>query len=137
MNVRVEALRAPHRDALVAERRKAFDEPTAAALKTPPGERSEAQKALAEKAEMALKPKTEEIDARLSADEKSARAEVEARVKELERERPAPLPLALGLTDQGPKAEPTRLLVRGDAHKPGAEVAPGFLSVLDRETADD
>jgi hypothetical protein len=37
----------------------------------------------------------------------------------------------LGLTDAGPTAKPTHLLIRGDAHRPGDEVAPGFLSAID------
>ncbi len=60
-------------------------------------------------------------------------ADLETQVKELEESRPAKLPMALGFTDSGPTAEPTKLLVRGDAHKPGEDVAPGFLSALQPE----
>ncbi len=58
---------------------------------------------------------------------------MEDEVKELDANRPTPLPMVLGLTDRGTSAEPTHLLVRGDAHTPGDEVAPGFLSLIDPE----
>ena len=34
-------------------------------------------------------------------------------------------------TDLGPYADPVKLLMRGDAHRPGREVTPAFLSVVD------
>ncbi len=64
---------------------------------------------------------------------KPLKDELEARIKALETNRPAMLPMALGLTDDGPTAEPTKLLKRGDAHSPGPEVAPGFLSAIEPE----
>jgi hypothetical protein len=60
--------------------------------------------------------------------------EIEGRIAALEKSKPVGLPRALGLTDAGPSAEPTHVLVRGDAHKPGKEVVPAFLSAIDRET---
>ena len=65
--------------------------------------------------------------------EKGSREPLERLVGLLDGSRPAALPLALGLTDKGAAAEPTRLLIRGDAHKPGEEVQPGFLWVMDRQ----
>jgi hypothetical protein len=58
-------------------------------------------------------------------------AELRRRLEALEKNRPVPPPMVLGLTDAGPTSEPTRLLLRGDAHSPGDEVAPGFLSAID------
>jgi hypothetical protein len=49
----------------------------------------------------------------------------------LQRNKPVPPASVLGLTDAGPTAEPTKLLIRGDAHKPGDEVAPAFLAAID------
>lgn len=60
--------------------------------------------------------------------------DLEKRIKIAAAQRPNPLPMVLGLTDSGPKSGPTRLLTRGDAHNPGAEVQPGFLSIIDPET---
>jgi hypothetical protein len=67
-------------------------------------------------------------------DQKPAREALQRRIDELERTRPARLELALGLTDRAAVVEPTRLRVRGDAHKPGDVVAPGFLAALDPTT---
>ncbi len=64
----------------------------------------------------------------------ATKAALDARIAELNKGRPGGLPLALGLTDQGPSAQPTKILVRGDAHKPGDEVAPGFIRVMDPAT---
>ncbi|GIW87388.1 MAG: hypothetical protein KatS3mg108_1712 [Isosphaeraceae bacterium] len=62
---------------------------------------------------------------------KIRRKELEQRIERLETNRPAELNLALGLTDRGADAEPTRIRIRGDAHRPGDEVAPGFPSAID------
>jgi hypothetical protein len=59
----------------------------------------------------------------------SARKAIEAQIKALEASRPAE-PMVLGLTDSGANGDVTRLLVRGDAHSPGEEIEPGFLSAL-------
>jgi hypothetical protein len=59
---------------------------------------------------------------------------LEQRIAELEACRPKGIEYALGLTDRGPMAEPTKIRVRGDAHKPGDEVAPGFIKVMDAST---
>jgi hypothetical protein len=63
--------------------------------------------------------------------EKPVREAVQGQIQLLEQTRPSRGPLALGLTDAAPTAEPTRIRVRGDAHKPGDEVQPGFLAALD------
>jgi hypothetical protein len=68
---------------------------------------------------------------RLTGANPALKADLEARIKDLEKNRPAPLRMVLGLTDAGPTASPTKLLMRGDAHKPGPEVAPGFLRAID------
>ena len=59
---------------------------------------------------------------------------INARIAEVEKNQPASLPLTLGLTDKGHEAEPTKLLERGDAHKPGQEVVPGFIHAIDETT---
>lgn len=70
------------------------------------------------------------ILARLTPAEKSLKGDLEHRVKLLERYRPTGLPMSLGLTDAGAMAEPTHLMIRGDAHRPGKLVEPGFLLAL-------
>jgi len=67
----------------------------------------------------------------LSPVEKALKGDLELTIKRLERYRPTGLRMSLGLTDAGPSAEPTHVMVRGDAHKPGKPVDPGFLSAID------
>jgi hypothetical protein len=68
---------------------------------------------------------------RSKAGEGDLKAQLEREIRELERNRPVRLPTVLGLTDAGPTAEPTRLLIRGDAHHPGDVIEPGFLQAID------
>jgi hypothetical protein len=56
---------------------------------------------------------------------------LQRRIEQLEKNRPANPPMVLGFTDSGVNAEPVRILPRGNAHAPGEEVSPGFLSILD------
>ncbi len=125
------ALRAPHRKALIAERLQPFDNDTIAAFQTPEDRRDADQKRLAERAAAAVTLKPEEIDARLTPTEKLAKAAIDLKLKKIDAARPAPLPVTLGLTDRQEMPEPVKILMRGDAHRPGSEVAPGFLSVID------
>src|SRR5439155_13800209 len=46
--------------------------------------------------------------------------------------KPLAPPTAMVLTDVGPEASPTYLLRKGDWRRKGHEVAPGFLSALDK-----
>jgi len=66
--------------------------------------------------------------------DKGSREPLENLIRHLEGTRPAALPVTLGLTDKGAMAEPTKLLIRGDAHNPGEEVKPGYLWAVDRQT---
>ena len=54
--------------------------------------------------------------------------ELEGQLRQLDRYRPAPLPAAMGLRD-GP-APRTFVLERGERNSPGAEVRPGYPTVL-------
>jgi mono/diheme cytochrome c family protein len=50
-------------------------------------------------------------------------------LKELEGRKPS-VPLALSVKEQGPTPEPTFVMMRGNAHVPGEQVEPAFLSIL-------
>jgi len=126
----VEDLRKPVRETIIAERRVKLSTETLAALETSAEKRDSAQKKLADAAAPSLHVKTEEVDARLPADAKGKKAALDGQIAALEARRPPPLTRTLGLTDAGSKAEPTMLLMRGDAHRPGATIAPAFLSAV-------
>jgi hypothetical protein len=51
------------------------------------------------------------------------------RLKEV-RDAPAEGELALTVTERGPQAPDTFVMIRGNAHAPGAKVEPGFLEVI-------
>jgi mono/diheme cytochrome c family protein len=51
------------------------------------------------------------------------------RLKEL-RDAPAEGEMALAVTERGPEAPDTFVMIRGSAHAPGAKVDPGFLEVV-------
>jgi mono/diheme cytochrome c family protein len=52
-----------------------------------------------------------------------------AELKELEARKPT-VALALSVKEQGSKPEPTFVMMRGNAHVPGDQVEPAFLSIL-------
>ncbi len=70
-------------------------------------------------------------DARMSGPEKALKSSLEKDIARLERYRPRGLPMVLGLTDASATSPETHVMTRGDAHKPGKVVAPGFPSRID------
>src|SRR5262249_28257734 len=81
----------------------------------------------------AVERQTETLKKRIeeSKDKPDLQGALKGQLGQLQEHPPVPPPMVLGLTDAGPSADPTRLLVRGDAHTPGDEVSPGFLSAID------
>ncbi len=71
-----------------------------------------------------------QIGKALSQEEFDRYAELTAERDELARSRPPGLEKALCVKEHGRTCPTTHVLVRGNAHAPGAEVEPGFLSVL-------
>jgi hypothetical protein len=96
----------------------------------PADRRSGEEKADAEKAQKQAAPTAEELEQALDAEPKEKRSGLKRRIEEINRGRPRPYPMALGVVEDGPSAPPTHLLVRGNAHQRGEEVAPGYLSLL-------
>ena len=66
----------------------------------------------------------------ISQEEFDRYAELTAKRDELAKARPAGLEKALCVKEHGRECPPTHVLVRGNAHASGAEVAPGFPTVL-------
>lgn len=62
------------------------------------------------------------------------RKALDQRIDALRAHRPKGAPSTLGLTDVSATPAPTKMFVRGDAHKPGEEVQPGFISAIDPAT---
>ncbi len=132
----LEGLRAPIRESILAERKAKLDKETLDALQIPAEKRDPAQKKKADAAATTLSVTHEAIDAKLPKEGKEKKETLDREIAALEAKRPPPLTKALGLTDMSGKADPTMLLMRGDAHRPGATVAPAFLSaVTEKEPA--
>jgi hypothetical protein len=99
-----------------------------AAIRTPADKRTEVQKYLASKFEAMLAVKPEEVTAALREPDKLALEDLERQIAELNGRRRNTGTLQV-VYDTGPPS-PTYLLRRGNHETPGAEVPPGFLSVL-------
>ncbi|HEU5430307.1 MAG TPA: DUF1553 domain-containing protein, partial [Thermomicrobiales bacterium] len=128
----IAAIEAAQRQRLVDARLVALPEPiradVKAALETPAERRSEVQKYLAGKFEPSLKVSPEEIAAALGPEEKTRISASQAQIAELNGQKRSWGKLQ-ATWDVGPAPE-TFLLRRGDHETPGAQVEPGFLSVL-------
>ncbi len=127
----LDAVLASKRRELLQERLLKLSNDALGAYQTPRERRDETQKKLLSEARPRLEIKPEEVDAALDPGQKTRVAELKSSIALVEAERPETLPTGLALTDSSAEAPPTKLLTRGDAHKPGAEVKPGFLSAID------
>jgi hypothetical protein len=101
---------------------------TKAALATPADRRNEVQKYLAGKFEPLLKVKPDEVTAALSPADRATQGDLTGQIAAANRRRRS-FDRIQALYDVGPPP-PTYLLKRGNHDTPGAEVQPGFLSVL-------
>ncbi len=79
-------------------------------------------------AEQAAKVKA--LDAAYAAAKTDAERKQVAIESEAVKQRPPPFPLVLALRESGSQPQPTHVLKRGNAHSPGEEVQPAFLSAV-------
>jgi hypothetical protein len=132
LNRQLADLRRPVQERLLQARLQTLPEAiradTRKAVETPAGKRTEVQKYLASKFESTLKIKPEEVTAGLGAAEKTAAGKIQERIGTLNKEQRS-FGKIQALYDVGPPPR-THFLKRGDYETPGAEVEPGFLSVL-------
>jgi hypothetical protein len=125
-------LRRPYESRLREEKLRKVPEPiradTKQALETPAAKRNEIQKYLAGKFEGLLKVKPEEVDKALSKADADTLAGLGRQAAALVAGRRRYGKIQ-ALYDVGPPPK-THILKRGEYSRPGAEVQPGFLSVL-------
>lgn len=124
------AIRDAAKPTILARELRRLDDATLAAFAVPAEERSEAQKKLIRQAEPRLKVPARRLEAALSPADRERLARSQARIDRLNATRPSPLPSAPAITDKQGPIEPTFIMIRGDARKPGQEVQPGFLSAV-------
>jgi hypothetical protein len=127
----IEAIEAPHREKLHAEKLAKLSEEAQLAHRTPKERRTvEMENQIQETAEL-VKVTDAELLKALSAEEKAQHKKLTDALKKFPK--PAPLPLAMAL--QNGKATKTFVLGRGDYNDPREEVLPGFPDVLTNAAA--
>jgi hypothetical protein len=103
---------------------------TKEALDTPAGKRTDQQVTVIRSAMKTLKVAPEKVLAAMSPVDRDRWTAMKSGLGEAEKIKPASTPTAIGMTDTGRKAQPVRLLIKGNFHLQAEEVPPGFLSVL-------
>ncbi len=120
----IEALEAPHRDRLKAEKTAALPEPAREALAVAEQKRTPAQKKLVAGVGDLIAVRWDELVAALPADQKARRAELRAQVRAIESERPPP-PARAWAVEAGGMTPKTYVLKRGSLARKGDVVTPG------------
>jgi hypothetical protein len=124
----VAKLEAPTRQRLRQARLAKISDEAQAAQRTPPAQRTPAQKDLVAATDRLIAVGQAEVDKALSVPDRQLQESLLAELKKVERLKPIPLPSTLALED-GPPAK-TYLLVRGDLGNRGDEVQPGYPVAL-------
>jgi hypothetical protein len=130
----VARLEAPYRKRLEAEKYARLESRFKEALGVPAGKRTPAQRKLAEQAQTLLKVTWDEVVAVLTPADREKRAGLRRQIHDLNARAPAALPSAWTLEEgKGPLA--AHVLRRGNPHRKGKKVEPGFPEVLGKAEA--
>jgi hypothetical protein len=128
---RLEALEEPYRRKLVNTNKVKYPASVQEAFDTPPDQRTPLHHQLADMVAKQLHVGPSEMSKAMSPDVRKQWQDLGKQMAAFERAKPRPLPAAMALTDVGPIAPATYLLQRGEWRRKGAELAPGFLSIID------
>ncbi len=130
----VARLEAPYHKRLHDEKYARLEGRFKEALGVPAGKRTAEQRKLAEQAQTLLKVTWDEVVAVLTPADREKRAELRRQIHDLNARAPAALPSAWTLEEgKGPLA--AHVLRRGNPHRKGAKVEPGFPAVLGKALA--
>lgn len=129
-----QALLAPQRERLRAERLARLTEEERQWLKDPDDRHPEERRPRVATLRKQVEPKESELKAALEGDAKTRHAELEKQITQIHSAR-REFTTGLLMTDQETRPEETRILVLGDHKRPGQPVVPGFLSILDPNPA--
>jgi hypothetical protein len=124
----LDALEAPHRERLHAEKLARLSEDAQLAHKTPKERRTMEQEGTVLETAPMLKITDAEVIKLLSPDEKKERSRLLEALKRARK--PAPLPMTLALKNTNGPGPKTFILARGDYNNPREEVQPAFPVVL-------
>ena len=138
----MEAIEAPHRNAIVKDYSEKYPAEIQAILNKPEGERNPFERQMAWKAKQYLDPKSHEfiadtqaVSGKLKGDAKKRWQELKKQLDEFANLHPGELPVGSAMTDLGTEAPRTFLLSRGLFDKPKDEVPPGLMQILYSEKA--
>ena len=134
VEVRRQALLAPHRERLRAERLARLTDEERQWLKDPDDRHPEERRPRVATLRKQLEPKESELKAALEGDAKTRHAELEKQITQIQSAR-REFTTGLLMTDQDTPPAETRILVLGDHKRLGQPVVPGFLSILDPNPA--
>jgi len=127
----IESILAPVRKRLFDAKLETLSEPLRSALDMDPANRNERQKKLATQAEEAASPNSDAVRKALVQEDESRVKAMQQALAEFKANPPwKEAGYALSVREQGPVAEDTFLLVRGNPGRPGRQVEPAFLQVL-------
>jgi hypothetical protein len=133
LNKQIADLEAPYRARLSAAKNAALEPAYREALAIEPKKRTADQKKLAMDAEPLIKISWDEVVDALTPADRDRRAKLRARIHELEAHALPPPAEAWAVKDTTP-VPPTHVLKRGNPHRKGARVEPGFPQVLVGQT---
>ena len=132
----IATLEGPHRTKLLDRKLSRLSEEAQTAHRTPPEKRTGGQQELVAETERLVVVTAAEIAKDLTADERNELTKLQNRIKEFDAIKPRPLPVAMGLVDKVGPAPKTLFLERGELSRPGAEVRPGFPTILGGKSID-
>ena len=135
----IEKLEAPAKQALYDDSFEKYPAEIQTAITTPPEKRDTMQWLMYHKAQWQLHYGVDEdgngIGNKLKGDQKKQWEALRKQLEAFDNIKPQPLPIGSGMTDVGPEAPKHFLLKGGGYDNYGAEVQPGYLSVIDRNDA--
>jgi hypothetical protein len=133
INAEIAAIEKPYREKLRQQKIDRLPPDAKAAYQTSADKRTPEQKKLVSDYAALLNISWDEVVEALNSADRTKRAGLRQQLFAIDRAMPPPIPEAQGVGDALP-AKPMRLLVRGEVHKPGDEVDPGFPSCVTRKT---
>jgi hypothetical protein len=127
----------PYWAGVIGQRSGGMSQSAQKALAKSPVSRTEADIAAIRKAMQGIKITAEDVVSAMSPADRSSWQKMKKEAEAIEKQKPVTQPTAIGMTEQGPKPEPVRFLVKGNFHNQGEVIEPGFLSILsDRRVID-
>jgi hypothetical protein len=135
INEQIAVIEKPYRERLRQEKIARLESHYANALKVPADKRTPDEKKLAGEAGVLINVSWDEVLAVLTPADREKRTALRRKLHALEYEAPEPLPAAQCVSDTLSPVPAVHVLLRGDPHRLGTDVQPGFPGVLAPQTA--